>query len=213
MFRKWTSPETTFAILKELSRGQPCDITGIDGYDALEELRGVQWPLPEGSAPLAPRSERRLFEDGHFFHADQRARFVFDEPQKLPEPTDKDWPLTLLTGRGSSSMWHTQTRTAKSPVLRKLAASTPYVEISPVDANELGIAQSDWVVVESRRGSMHARAFVTHVVQPKHVFVPMHYARANQLTFAAFDPHSRQPAYKACAVRVRKLRDGERVAP
>jgi assimilatory nitrate reductase catalytic subunit len=211
MFRRWSSPEATFEILKELSRGQPCDITGITGYDMLEELRGVQWPYSAGSAPIEPRSERRLFADGRFFHADGRARFLFDEPQKLPEPTDAEWPLTLLTGRGSSSQWHTQTRTAKSAVLRKLAASTPYVEISPVDANELSIAQSDWVVIESRRGQMTARAFVTHVVQPKHVFVPMHYARANQLTFAAFDPHSRQPAYKACAVRVRKARDGERI--
>jgi assimilatory nitrate reductase catalytic subunit len=30
----------------------------------------------------------------------------------------------------------------------------------------------------------------------------MHDDAMNRLTFAAFDPHSRQPAYKACAVRV-----------
>ena len=58
---------------------------------------------------------------------------------------------------------------------------------------------------------MTARAFVTHTVQAKHVFVPMHYARTNQLTFPAFDPDSRQPAYKACAVAVRAIREGERV--
>ena len=28
--REWTSPEAVFQILKELSRGQPCDITGIE---------------------------------------------------------------------------------------------------------------------------------------------------------------------------------------
>jgi assimilatory nitrate reductase catalytic subunit len=204
MFRRWTSPEATFRILQELTRGQPCDITGIDGYEMVERLGGVQWPLPEGTT-VGAHSERRLFEDGHFFHGDRRARFVFASPQKLPEPADDDYPLTLLTGRGSSSQWHTQTRTAKSPVLRRLAPGTPYVEISPVDAGDLGIAPNDWVVVESRRGRFAARAFVTHVVQPKHAFVPMHYARANQLTFAAFDPYSRQPAYKACAVRIRKL--------
>ena len=32
----------------------------------------------------------------------------------------------------------------------------------------------------------------------------MHYADTNRLTFAGFDPHSRQPAYKDCAVRVRR---------
>jgi assimilatory nitrate reductase catalytic subunit len=208
LFRRWTSPEATFQFLKEVTRGQPCDITGIRGYDMLEQLRGVQWPLPEGKS-VGPSSERRLFEDGRFFHADGRARFLFEAPRPLPELTDREYPLTLLTGRGSSSQWHTQTRTAKSPVLGKLAARTPYVELSPVDAAELGIAPNDWVLVQSRRGELTARAFVTHVVQPKHVFVPMHYARANQLTFAAFDPYSRQPAYKACAVRVRKRQDAD----
>jgi len=28
----------------------------------------------------------------------------------------------------------------------------------------------------------------------------MHFAAVNQLTFPSFDPHSRQPSYKACAV-------------
>jgi assimilatory nitrate reductase catalytic subunit len=205
MFRRWSSPEATFDILKELTRGRPCDITGIGGYPMLEELRGVQWPLPEGHA-VAPGSERRLFEDGRFFHPDGRARFVFEEPRLLPEPADADYPLLLLTGRGSSSQWHTQTRTAKSPVLATLAPATAYVELSPVDAERLGIASDDWVRVQSRRGELEARALVTHVVQPGHAFVPMHYADANRLTLAAFDPYSRQPAYKACAVRVQKVR-------
>jgi assimilatory nitrate reductase catalytic subunit len=94
-------------------------------------------------------------------------------------------------------------------VLKKLGATHPYVEISPVDAAELGISQDERVIVESRRGRMAARAFVTHAVQPKQLFIPMHFARTNQLTFSAFDPHSRQPAYKACAVTVRRCRDGE----
>jgi assimilatory nitrate reductase catalytic subunit len=50
---------------------------------------------------------------------------------------------------------------------------------------------------------MTARAFVTHTVRPGQVFVPMHFAETNQLTLAAFDPQSRQPAYKACAVSLR----------
>jgi assimilatory nitrate reductase catalytic subunit len=30
----------------------------------------------------------------------------------------------------------------------------------------------------------------------------MHIAAVNRLTFPVFDPHSRQPGYKACAVAV-----------
>jgi assimilatory nitrate reductase catalytic subunit len=202
MFRRWSSPEDVFRILAEVTRGQPCDISGIRGYDMLEETRGVQWPVPKGET-VAPGAERRLFEDGRFFHPDGKARFVCGEPTKLPEPTSANFPFTLLTGRGSSSQWHTLTRTGKSSVLQKLGAATPYVEINPADAAALRIAPNDQVVVESRRGPFVARAFVTHSVQPKQVFVPMHYARANQLTFGAFDPYSRQPSYKACAVKVR----------
>lgn len=208
MFRRWSSPESVFKILVELTRDQPCDITGIAGYDDLEAARGIQWPLPEGAA-IAPRAERRLFEDGTFFHPDGKARFVFGVPQRAPEVADARYPFTLITGRGSASQWHTLTRTGKSPVLAKLGATAPYVEISPIDAAALGIAQGQAVIVESRRGRMAARAFVTHTVQPRQVFVPMHYARTNQLTFPAYDPQSRQPAYKYCAVDVRPLRESD----
>jgi assimilatory nitrate reductase catalytic subunit len=52
---------------------------------------------------------------------------------------------------------------------------------------------------------VQARTFVTHTVKAGQVFMPMHYPTMNQLTFAAFDPYSRQPAYKACAVRIERL--------
>jgi assimilatory nitrate reductase catalytic subunit len=84
----------------------------------------------------------------------------------------------------------------------------PYVEISPQDAAAQGIRANAWVIVRSRRGMVQARAFVSHVVQPGHVFMPMHFARTNQLTLAAFDPYSRQPSYKACAVRLEVAPEG-----
>jgi assimilatory nitrate reductase catalytic subunit len=209
MFARWSSPEAVFRILTELSRGQPCDMSGITGYEMLERLRGVQWPLRAGET-IEPKSERRLFTDGMFFHTDGKARLVFAEPRPLPEAPDDAYPLLLITGRGSASQWHTLTRTGKSAVLTKLGAPEPYVEISPVDADARGIAPGEEVLVESRRGHMAARAFVTHGVKPGQVFVPMHYARANQLTFPAFDPESRQPAYKASAVEIRRQNARER---
>jgi len=204
MFRGWSSPEAAFEIMRELSRGQPCDITGITGYDMLDDRRGVQWPLKEGE-DVEVKSERRLFEDGHFFHSDGRARLLFEAPRAVPEPTDEKYPFVLLSGRGSSSQWHTQTRTGKSAVLRKLYPSEPYVEVSPVDASKLELQPNEWVTVESRRGKYRARVHVTHVVRPGQVFVPMHYPTANLLTLAAFDPYSRQPSYKHCAVRLEKI--------
>jgi assimilatory nitrate reductase catalytic subunit len=136
MFRRWQSPEAVFELLKQLSAGQPCDITGIDDYAMLERLGGIQWPysLEENRSD----SERRLFEDGRFYHLDGRARFAFEEPRALPEQPNSRFPFILITGRGSAAQWHTQTRTAKSAVLRKLYPSELYVEINPHDAKLLG---------------------------------------------------------------------------
>ena len=201
-FRAWESPEATFQILKRLSAGQPCDITGIDDYAMLDERGGIQWPCPAGGPPPAPGSERRLFEDGRFHHPDGRARFLFEDPRPLPEAPGERYPFLLLTGRGTAAQWHTQTRTAKSAVLRKLYPDEVYVEINPADARARGIRPHGRVEVRSRRGRIKAAAFVTRSVQPGHLFVPMHYAVTNRLTDAVFDPYSKQPSYKACAVDV-----------
>ena len=61
------------------------------------------------------------------------------------------------------------------------------------------------MVVESRRGQARVRAFVTPTVPAGHLFLPMHDGSTNRLTDAVFDPESRQPAYKACAARVRAI--------
>jgi anaerobic selenocysteine-containing dehydrogenase len=50
-----------------------------------------------------------------------------------------------------------------------------------------------------------ATVFITSTVQVGQLFIPMHYPAANQLTFPAFDPYSRQPSYKSCAVSVKPV--------
>jgi assimilatory nitrate reductase catalytic subunit len=202
MFSEWESPAAVFQILKRLSAGQPCDLTGVVDYRMIEEQGGIQWPYPEGGSEGG--AERRLFPDGRFYHADGRARFIFESPRPLREPPGKNYPFQLLTGRGSAAQWHTQTRTGKSAVLRKLYPQTVYVEVNPDDARRLSIQLNQWIRVESQRGSIRAKAFITPTIQPGHVFLPMHYETVNQLTHAVFDPYSKQPAYKACAVRLRE---------
>ncbi|HEV2969444.1 MAG TPA: molybdopterin oxidoreductase family protein, partial [Pirellulales bacterium] len=204
MFSEWETPEAVFQILKRLSVGQPCDFSGILDYRMLGERAGIQWPYPAGGADREP--ERRLFADGRFHHADGRARFIFENSRPLREPPNAKFPFQLLTGRGSAAQWHTQTRTAKSAVLRKLYPQNLYVEINPADAKRLGVRLNEWVQIESQRGRIRAKAFVTPTVQPGQVFLPMHYETVNQLTDAVFDPYSKQPAYKSCAVRVRPER-------
>lgn len=206
LFREWDSPAAVFEILKRLSAHRPCDITGIRDYRMLDESGGIQWPYGAADAAAGPPTqERRLLEDGRFFHADGRARFCFEPPHRMPEPPSAEYPFLLLTGRGTAAQWHTQTRTSKSAVLRKLYPQQAYVEISPDDARALQIEPDEWVMIASQRGSICARAFITPCICPGQVFIPMHYEGTNRLTVPVFDPYSRQPSYKACAVRLRKI--------
>ena len=222
MFAEWSSPEAAFQILKRLSAGQPCDITGIKDYKHLDDCGGIQWPWAErdlGSGVLGlggqpqtpdaiphPPSERRLFADGKFFTPDGKAKFLFDQPRPVAEPTDNEFPFVMLTGRGTSAQWHTNTRTGKSAVLRTLYPANAYVEIHPSDLARLGLTANKSVAVVSRRARIECTAVISPSVQPGHVFIPMHYDVTNKLTRTEYDPHSRQPSYKYCAVRLEKLK-------
>ena len=154
--------------------------------------------------------ERRLFEDGRYYHPDGLAKFVYEQPRPVAEAVTDDYPLFLLTGRGNSAAWHTQTRTGKSAVLRSLGDIEAYVEISPADAAARGLCDGDVAVIESPRGRMKAQARVTPIVRDGQVFIPMHYATTNLLTNASFDAYSRQPSYKSGAVQVRATRGRRR---
>ncbi len=234
MFRRWLSPAAALQILKELSRGQPCDFSGVRDHAHLAESGGIQWPYPaagagelrnaecglrNGSAEAAKSApgggaevnsairtlqsafqERRLFADGKFFRPNGRAKFAFDPPRPMPEQPSAEFPLILLTGRGSSAQWHTGSRTDKSEVLRRLAPRGATVEVHPDDAARYGLADGASALVRSARGEARATTVVTATVQPGQIFMPMHDPAVNRLTFPSFDPHSRQPSYKACAV-------------
>ena len=200
LFKKWKTPEAAFGLLREISAGQPCDITGIRGYEHIDEKCGIQWPFPQDSPDEA--RERRLFEDGKFYKPSGKASILFSPPAAIPEPPDASYPFFLLTGRGTSSQWHTQSRTEKSTLLKKLYPAKAYIEINPIDAEKLGVKDGDPLSVSSRRGEMTAATYIAPTVQEGNVFLPMHYPEVNQLTHSSFDPHSRQPNYKACAVAI-----------
>jgi assimilatory nitrate reductase catalytic subunit len=200
----WRTAEDLFHAMRDLSRGRPCDISGVENLSALELQGGVQWPCPEGAYP--PAKERRLFGDGRFFTKSGKARFVFDPPRPSPNALSATFPLRMLTGRGSSSQWHTLTRTSRSAVLRSLSPADPVVEMHPTDAAARDLVQGDWVRIRSRKGVARARVVVASTMRPGEVFVPMHAPDANQLTEPVFDPHSRQPSYKDGAVEVERDR-------
>lgn len=208
-FAEWKSPAAAFQILKRLSAGTPCDFSGIENYKHIEESGGIQWPCvpsnPDSASEQIPSKERRLFSDGRFFTPDQRARFLYDLPRALPEPTDEEFPFALLTGRGTSAQWHTLTRTSKSAVLNRLAPEVCQVDVHPSDAAVLGIRAGDTVRIRSRRAEVLVEARLQSTVSRGTCFLPMHFTQTNQLTLCVVDPHSRQPSYKHCAVRLERV--------
>jgi len=202
VFGRMQTPEEAFQVMKGLSAGRPCDFSGIRDYKHIDEKGGVQWPYRGHAADEA--QERRLFADGRFFTPDGKARLLFDPVRPPAEPASGEYPFVLMTGRGTSAQWHTNTRTAKSAVLRKLYPAECYVEMHTHDAAGLGIRPEDWVRVRTRRGTVRARAFIGSTVGVGRIFLPMHYEGVNALTLSEFDPHSRQPSYKHCAARIEK---------
>lgn len=203
MFQKWTDPEAAFSLLKECSKDMPCDLSGISGYEQLENQGGIQWPYPEGKGDNT--RERRLFSDGTFYTPTGKAKFLFCDPTEVKELPDAEFPYYLNTGRGTSSQWHTQTRTASSKILKKLYPADPYIEIHPKDASKEGFTNDDWLKVSSRRGEITVRAYIAPTVREGHVFLPMHDGQSNRLTYADFDPYSFQPSYKTGAVKMEKV--------
>lgn len=207
MFDDWRDPESVFRILGQLSRGTPCDFSGLRSYAEIDRAGGVQWPAPENLV-VESQSQRRLFEDGRFYFPDGRARFLFEDPAPNPQAVSDPYPFTLLTGRGSVAQWHTQTRTANSSVLRKLHPQQAYVEIHPDDARSLQVKHGELVRLTSPWGQVELTAVVARSVQPSQLFAPMHFAEVNRLTHAHFDPYSHQPSYKNTAVRLTPVASG-----
>ena len=84
---------------------------------------------------------------------------------------------------------------------------TGYVEINPLDAEELAIKEGEMVSLTSRRGRIEAPAKLSTTVGPGVLFVPIHFGEnpANMLTNPACDPVAKIPEFKVCAANIEKL--------
>ncbi|MFL6143708.1 MAG: molybdopterin oxidoreductase family protein [Labedaea sp.] len=225
----WTDPRGAFEAWQECSRGRPCDYTGLT-YDSLRGASGIPWPggrqrlyteaafptRPEEcedyghdlitGAAVTPETYRAKRPDGRAF---------LKAAPYLParERTSVEFPLLATTGR-TVYHFHTRTKTGRSRRLRE-AAPEPWAELSTSDAAELGIADGDRIRVESERGSVEVPARIGST-RAGVVFLPFHYGywdtdapghdrAANELTATEWDPVSKQPLFKLCAVRVTRV--------
>jgi assimilatory nitrate reductase catalytic subunit len=187
-------PAAVFDELRRASAGGRADYAGIS-YERIDAEQGVFWPCPTAGHPGTPR----LFAE-RFPTADGRARFHRVEHRDPVEPTDRDYPYVLTTGR-LMRQYQSGTQTRRVPALTG-AAVQPYAEIHPDLAARHGIGAGDTVLLRTRRGQADFPARLTAAIRPDTVFVPFHWVGANLLTNPALDPHSRMPAFKACAVAI-----------
>ncbi|WP_373189180.1 formate dehydrogenase subunit alpha [Halolamina sp.] len=194
-------------IMDEIAELTP--IYGGISHGRLEEAGGLQWPCRDEDDP----GTRFLYEDGFNFE-DGKARFVPADMGRPTELTDEEYPLTMTSGRVLYH-WHTGTITRRVEGLMSHVGES-FVEIHPKTAATLGIADGEYVTVESRRGEITVKATVTDRPGEGVVFVPMHFAAGavNTLTQESFDPTSGIPEYKVASVRVRPTGDhGDPPAP
>jgi assimilatory nitrate reductase catalytic subunit len=195
------NPAQVFDEMCELSRGRFMDYSGLS-HDKIEKSRGIQWPCPEGVEEGAPR----LYSDGMFQHPDGKAKLIplpFVDNNERP---DNEYPFWLNSGRVVEH-FHTRTRTGKIGNLNKFSP-TPYMEMNPDAAKRLGIEHMSYARLTSRRGDAVVLVQLTQRVPPDMVFIPFHFHECvNRLTLGLLDPHSRQPAFKQCAVKVEPVFD------
>lgn len=202
---KWGTPRECFDLLRECSKGMPCDFTGVH-WDDLTGSHGRQWPYPEGREAEFSDEQRRLYEDGKFYTPSGRARFVFEEPLGNPIPVTEEFPLVFNTGRGSVGQWHTQSRTKEVKFVEDVSLKRAYLYMNTRRAAENGIKEMDEIRVFSSNGQNAVFAVkVTDNVQYGELYAPIHYVECNKLTPSSYDKYSREPNYKGGTCRFEKI--------
>ena len=201
---KWRTPEDAFKLLRECSKGMPCDITGVT-YERLRDSKGIQWPCREGEE--LESDERRLFEDGKYYTPSGKAKFIFEDVTENPNATNEEFPFNLNTGRGTVGQWHTHTRTREIQAVTNIVSQKAYVDINRKDAERLDIKENDEVLIHSSNG--HTSKFIARLtdnLKEKDLYAPIHYIETNLLTPSVFDPYSKEPSYKTVQVNIEKVR-------
>ncbi|MEN9504386.1 MAG: hypothetical protein RI958_312 [Actinomycetota bacterium] len=174
-------------------------------YERLESLGGIQWPCPHEDR-LEPS-----YLHGRLWSTDptQRGRLapfspVVDDPPV--EALSERFPLRLTTGRRLDS-YNTGVQSGgfSNPLRRGET-----VDVSPEDAQRLGVGDLELVRVTSPRGSVVAPVRIDPMMRPGLVFMTFHFPAevdTNVLTIDATDPKSGTAEFKAAAVRIDKIAD------
>jgi anaerobic selenocysteine-containing dehydrogenase len=193
LYPGWQSTHDAFKEWQRVSSGRMCDYSSFT-WQQIEEEGGMQW------------GGESLYTDGVFPTHDGKA--ILHTVPCLPffEQPNAEYSLILNTGR-TVEHWHTRTKTAEVEMLHHMLPNA-WLEMNPVDANRLDLKPHDRVNVVSRRSSVkNLELRITGIVAPGQVFMPFHFSEtnSNRVTLGSFDPISREPNFKQCAVLVEKF--------
>jgi formate dehydrogenase major subunit len=202
----WGQP-TAEALWNELRTLSP--MHGGMSYQRLEELGGIQWPCPDEEHPGTLFLHARLWEEDPVKRG-APAPFTPVEQEAPLDELSEDFPLRLTTGRRLDS-YNTgvQSGAYATPMRRPES-----LNLSPEDAQRLGLAEGELARVSSRRGSLEAPVHVDETLRAGLAFMTLHFpeqVETNVLTLDAWDPKSGTAEFKATAIRVDKL-DAEELA-
>src|SRR3569833_3604743 len=203
----WGNP-TAQQVWDEL-RSLPPGLAGMS-YARLEALDGLQWPCPDENHPGTKFLHARLWDDAPAKRGRLAPFSIVNHagPVELP---DDEYPFTLSTGRRLES-YNTGVQTAgyDSPLHRGET-----LDISPEDAEALGVQQGDRVRVTSRRGTIDTAVWIDRALRPGVVFMTLHFpddVATNLLTIIATDPRTNTTEFKACAVSIEPLVQASNIA-
>jgi len=194
---EWTSNSAQEIWDNEISVLAP-SMAGIK-YARLEN-DGLQWPCPSADHPGTPT----LHKGGKFTRGLGMLKAIdYIPPAEVP---DEEYPFVLSTGRRLYH-YHTRTQTGRSQGINELLGEET-ADISAADAEAKSIADGERISVKSRRGEVVVKARVTKEVPPGLVWMAFHFREgcANWLTNPVYDPVTQTAEYKACAVRIDKLK-------
>ena len=199
----WPTP-TAVEAWDELRSLSP--MHGGMSYRRLEELGGLQWPCPDEEHPGELFLHARLWEDD----PEKRGRPAPFSPVESAPPLDAlddEYPIRLTTGRRLDS-FNTGVQSGRyaTPIRRRES-----INVSPEDAEALGLAEGERVLVSSRRGSVEAPVHVDSTLRLGLAFMTLHFpeeVQTNILTLDAWDPKSGTAEFKATAIRIEKLTAG-----
>jgi formate dehydrogenase major subunit len=179
-------------IMAEIAATTP-SFTGVT-YELIERMGSVQWPCNEAHPEGTPMMHVDGFVRG-------KGRFIVTEYIATDEKTGPRFPLLLTTGRILSQYnVGAQTRRTDNNVWHE----EDLLEIHPVDAEDRGVNDGDWVRLASRSGETTLRAKVTERVSPGVVYTTFHHpdTQANVVTTDFSDWATSCPEYKVTAVQV-----------